>query len=264
MHRSTRPAPFPRAGFTLVELAIVLVIMGLIIGGVIAGNALIDSSKIRSLLNDVNKYRAAVSSFQTKYGSYPGDMRGTEVVSFWPGEQTLYGSVAAAGGNGNGRICAFSGEDENFKAWRQLALAGMIEGTYTGTHSSFRGVVDVNMPPAAIEGMGIMYNCLDPAHGNYWVLEIEFPVLAQQRPIWLFTLGRVEFAAHDGTWVVTSGRALTPRQAQEIDVKGDDGFPTSGQIHGGVLDASCATNTTPGGAYTISHRSGICRLSFVP
>lgn len=263
----TTDRPSRAAGFTLVELAIVLCVIGLVIGSVVAGTALVEAGKIRAMINDVDKYRAAVSSFQTKYGYYPGDIPTAEVSQFWPGE---------TGGNGNGRICSDAWEDENFRAWRHLALASMIEGTYTGTHSSFRGVIDVNMPASAIEGMGVMFHCLDNTKGNFWVLALEMPVLSQQQPVWTFTIGRIEDAAHDGTWVVTSDMALTTRQALEIDTKADDGFPASGQVHGGALDHAnagitnkCSTSTaplSPDGVirYNVNYLSGVCRVAFLP
>ena len=60
-------------GFTLVELAIVLVVIGLILGMAFKGKDLIDSAKVKSMQAQVNKINAALNIYYEKYGSYPGD-----------------------------------------------------------------------------------------------------------------------------------------------------------------------------------------------
>jgi prepilin-type N-terminal cleavage/methylation domain-containing protein len=60
-------------GFTLVELSIVIVVIGLIIGVVTAGQSLVRQAQIRSVLNDVNKYKTAWNAFKLQYDALPGD-----------------------------------------------------------------------------------------------------------------------------------------------------------------------------------------------
>lgn len=60
-------------GFTLVELAIVLVVIGLILGMAFKGRDLIDGAKVKSLAAQYNKIVAAANTFYEKYGFYPGD-----------------------------------------------------------------------------------------------------------------------------------------------------------------------------------------------
>ncbi len=62
-----------RKGFTLVEVAIVLIIIGIILGMVFKGRQLIDSAKIKSLETNYNKIQTAVNTFYDRYGFYPGD-----------------------------------------------------------------------------------------------------------------------------------------------------------------------------------------------
>ncbi len=110
-------------GFTLVEMAIVLVIIGLLLGGVLKGQSLIESSKNKALANHAKGLQAAIYAYQDKYGALPGDdaLAATH----------LAGSGCAAGqivnGNGNGQIT------EYFRALSHLACGGFITGSYNGT-----------------------------------------------------------------------------------------------------------------------------------
>src|ERR1700722_13612838 len=63
-----------KAGFTLIELSIVLVIIGLIIGGVLVGRELISAAQIRAQISQIEKYNSAANTFRGKYGYLPGDI----------------------------------------------------------------------------------------------------------------------------------------------------------------------------------------------
>ena len=107
-----------QAGFTLVEIAIVLVIIGLLIGGVLKGQAMIQNAKVKRVAKQMDELRAAVMSFYDKYGMYPGD---ENIAAIPPG--------ADAEGNGSGQITGA----ETFEVYRDLQLAGLISGVYNGT-----------------------------------------------------------------------------------------------------------------------------------
>ena len=69
-------------GFTLVELSIVLVIIGLIIGGVLVGRDLITAATVRAQIAQIEKYQTAVNTFRGKYGYLPGDIPDPAVTQF--------------------------------------------------------------------------------------------------------------------------------------------------------------------------------------
>src|SRR5271163_852919 len=80
--------------FTLIELSIVLVIIGLIVGGVLVGQDLIKAAEIRATVAQVEKYNAAVNTFRTKYNGIPGDIVNTQAAAFGLFNETTSGGVA--------------------------------------------------------------------------------------------------------------------------------------------------------------------------
>jgi len=109
-----------RRGFTLVELAIVLVIIGLILGAVLKGKAMIDNAKLKRVKNDVNGIVAAVYAYQDKFGFYPGDD---------PNDRTSdLGATDCTGGNGDGLFQYWVNHNESICAWQELIGAGFIGG----------------------------------------------------------------------------------------------------------------------------------------
>ena len=96
--------PKNQNGFTLIELSIVLVVVGLLVGGIFLGRDLIKSSSIRSTLSQLEKYKVAVNTFKLKYGYIPGDIPSRDASAF--GFYNVTGSLAntMACGDGNGVI----------------------------------------------------------------------------------------------------------------------------------------------------------------
>ena len=133
-------------GFTLVELAVVLVIVGLLMGGVLKGRQLVESARVRNLMGQMEALRGAILLFRDRYGALPGDFsRATTLLD-----------ATAADGDGNGMI---DSNAERAGVWQQLAQAGLIAGGYDGV-----GVSSVwnNCPPsrcpANLFGGDIKYN----------------------------------------------------------------------------------------------------------
>lgn len=114
-----------QAGFTLVEIAIVLVIIGLLLGGVLKGQELVTQAKIKNIAADMNGIAAAVYAYQDRYKAYPGEDQG---AARWTGATV---SLPANGG-GNGQIDGFfdsaTATDESLIFWEHIRRAGLISG----------------------------------------------------------------------------------------------------------------------------------------
>jgi prepilin-type N-terminal cleavage/methylation domain-containing protein len=114
-----------QAGFTLIEIAIVLVIIGLLLGGVLKGQELITSARVRNLISTQDGIKAAYFGFQDRYRALPGDYPGAQALANIP---NIPG--ATFGGNGDGRIIDAGGANEQTLAWMHLSNAGFLTGAY--------------------------------------------------------------------------------------------------------------------------------------
>jgi prepilin-type N-terminal cleavage/methylation domain-containing protein len=117
-----------QSGFTLVEIAIVLVIIGLLLGGVLKGQELITQAKIKNIANDLNGMTAAVYGYQDRYKRLPGDDEGA--ATRWTSPLAVAGDGNAQVGvtNNAGIIDCSTAVDENCQFWHHLRLAGFIGG----------------------------------------------------------------------------------------------------------------------------------------
>lgn len=112
-------------GFTLVEIAIVLVIIGLLLGGILKGQELINSARVRNLADTTSGIQAAYFGFIDRYRRVPGDWNATDATA-------AIGVAITGSGNDNGHV-----DDGNFNEpnalWEQISKAGFISGAYLGT-----------------------------------------------------------------------------------------------------------------------------------
>jgi prepilin-type N-terminal cleavage/methylation domain-containing protein len=225
----------PRSGFTLIELSIVLVIIGLVTGAILFGRDLIEAASLRAQLTQIEKYKAAANTFRTKYGFLPGDLPAAEAsaVGFFP-RAGNFGS-----GDGNGYVNGPFGLPRPFLRgepvffWTDLSAAQLIDGNFTqNTAAAVTATptqVALYLPPAKI-GRGHVL-----LHGFGEGLSITADLSASESFENNFQL--IEFAATSGMQVgvlngmiQTYGGPLTPLQAQAFDQKSDDGLPTSGTV----------------------------------
>jgi len=124
-----------QSGFTLIEIAIVLVIIGLLLGGVLKGQELITSARVRNLISQQDGIKAAFFGFQDRFRAYPGDYASANSTLKCPKGASCWN------GNGNGIIQSdavpitvagvASEVHEEILAWMHLASAGFLNGSYT-------------------------------------------------------------------------------------------------------------------------------------
>ena len=198
-----------QSGFTLVEIAIVLVIIGLLLGGVLKGQELIDQSKIKRVINDFNNITAAVYTYQDRYKALPGD--DLNAAARWP--TAIAGASAVSAGNGNSIINATLG---------QVFTGGGNEGGFAWEHLRASGLVTGNMASVATAATPE----LTPFNSNYG-----------------FGASASAYGLGIGPIFCAS---LPPKAAEQLDRQLDDGTPGTGNIRAGA--ASAVKNTAPAAA----------------
>jgi prepilin-type N-terminal cleavage/methylation domain-containing protein len=109
-------------GFTLIEIAIVMVIIGLLLGGVLKGQELITGARVRNLISQQDGIKAAFFGFQDRYRALPGDYAAAST--------NIKCSAPCPDGDGNGRI---EGAFEPLLVWTHLSAAGFMNGSYNVT-----------------------------------------------------------------------------------------------------------------------------------
>jgi prepilin-type N-terminal cleavage/methylation domain-containing protein len=118
-----------QSGFTLVEIAIVLVIIGLLLGGVLKGQELINSAKIKNLVNDMNGVSTAVYGYQDRFKALPGD--DATAATRWTSTTAGDGNTVLATGTTLHAFNSATVTDESRLFWQHLRLAGFIGGDTT-------------------------------------------------------------------------------------------------------------------------------------
>src|SRR5512145_2416226 len=123
-----------QGGFTLVEIAIVLVIIGLLLGGVLKGQELINSAKVKNMINDFRTTSALVYGYQDRFRIFPGDQTQAQLNDAFGNNVATACTPAAAGlcAPNNGRLDGdwFSAAvtDETFVFWQHVRLANLATG----------------------------------------------------------------------------------------------------------------------------------------
>ncbi len=227
-----------REAFSLVELSIVIVILGLLVGGILSGQSLIRAAGIRGLMTDAEKYRSAILKFQDEFRATPGDM--TNATEYWGAADGTTGITAAcynnqksglATCNGNGNnvmdiynaVTGFYDGTEAYLAWQHLANAGMISGSYSGTALS----PGANHLYGTTGGKNVPAGRLSNSVYILWGIGGD-PNDATWFAGWMTNILAFNTSCASGCYLNTSSYILTPRELYNIDSKNDDGLPGFG------------------------------------
>jgi prepilin-type N-terminal cleavage/methylation domain-containing protein len=208
-----------QSGFTLVEIAIVLVVIGLLLGGILKGQQLINSARVRNLADQNSGVQAAYYGFIDRFRNLPGDMRCTTAIAAVGAAVSPDACTTDVGGNGNGRIDTIP---EAGAVWSHLSVAGFLTGTYSGitpdaaTYST--GVALGLIPPNAFQGPILL------AHSSDYIDGVAATRAAIVRLVYSF------------------GGNIPVPLLRDLDQKLDDGTAGTGVVR----SAAEATDGTPG------------------
>jgi prepilin-type N-terminal cleavage/methylation domain-containing protein len=232
--------PKNKSAFTLIELSIVLVIIGLIIGGITTGSSLIKQAQVKAVINEINIFKTAINTFRIQFNNLPGDMN--NATAFWYNATTCPGTTGVAGscnGNGNGFIDSSGNttSDEAVRAWQHLSLATILPGSYSGIRAtSWQNVPGGNVPTSKYPNG--FYN---------------------------FYMGLVTNGAAANTLLLYP--TILPVEAYNIDGKLDDGLPITGKViaewTGNSSSAQCGNSTLNTYNLALTTSLNFCHLQFI-
>lgn len=267
-------------GFSLIELSVAIIIIGLLIGGVTGGSVLVKQAEIRSVISDLKNFQTYYGTFKATYDAIPGDFNKSD--TYWSGT-TCHASVpAACNGDGDGVIrwrdvatTAAGVGDEAGRALKHLSLSGILPASIGQLTSSYSGGLNLIsgslVPPLsksdASNCIFLAYNNVSVATSTDAVGENAAGTIFMASP-WAGTGINAIFM---GGIIASSNRscvkgALTPLAAFNVDQKIDDGaYSASAAIGAGTgyfravegLDPTSSTCLT-GGNYNATAGAKSC------
>lgn len=209
-------------GFTLIELAIVLVVIGLLLGGVLKGQELIESARARNIISQIDSIKAAYYAFLDKYRAAPGDYPGTLAHA------NLSGITSAqVGGNGDGVVRDTPQARESLLLWVHLSHSNLIAGNFRS---------DSSLPPSTGEWPRNPYNAyLQLQYDSQFASSRDAPRLN-----------------------LKTGNQIPAKVLAEIDRKIDDGRADSGQFRFSGFDGG---GGSPAAERCYDSRTGLWRAA---
>jgi prepilin-type N-terminal cleavage/methylation domain-containing protein len=193
-----------QSGFTLVEIAIVLVIIGLLLGGVLKGQELIANAKVKNLVRDFDGVSTMVFAYQDKYRAWPGDQDQAQLDAAFgtslPKPRVATPSTAIKNGRIDGDWNTITPTDESYLFWQVVRLANLATG---------------NSDPADTDG-----NYL-PRNADGGRIGVDSGIVAGVTKPWIQGMTGQFYVCADN---------IQGRYAKQIDTALDDGRTESGSV----------------------------------
>jgi prepilin-type N-terminal cleavage/methylation domain-containing protein len=237
-----------QGGFTLIELSFVLVIIGMILGGVLIGQELIEAAKIRSAIAQIESFNTAINLFRNKYDTLPGDVPPAKAAAW--GLQSRSGAAGHGDGNSLIESCGWNRATtaagcESILFWMDLSTADLIDGAYNLASDAFLA----NLPSAQLP---LYFPASKIGGGNYITVASENSSFfwPPKGSTWFIIAGLDGTANAIGDYMAHP--AMTPVQLYAIDQKVDDSMPYTGKVRAIVPSPSlynqfgnCTDNSVP-------------------
>ncbi|TAF40798.1 MAG: type II secretion system protein [Alphaproteobacteria bacterium] len=245
-------------GFTLIECAIVLAVIGLLAGGVMVGQNMVESARMRAANTEAQLYSHAIGMFHEKYAGLPGDL--PNATTFWGDNPALCSDASIADGdlgtcNGNGDMIVQSvnlpnASSEQMQMWTQLSRAELIAGRYSGATAATAdglgrydtGVAGVNVPRSEAESQ---------AKWNSASFVAGAPDASLFNRVANFTL-------------TLAGADFSVQQMHMIDKKLDDGLPATGMIFTNWRCSTASDGNNFTAAYAMNNANAVCDMYIIP
>ncbi|OFW80139.1 MAG: hypothetical protein A2887_06490 [Alphaproteobacteria bacterium RIFCSPLOWO2_01_FULL_40_26] len=240
-----------KSAFSLIELSIVLIIIGLLIAGITGGASLIKSSELRSVMGEARGYAVAVNAFYTQFNGLPGDHN--VAVGSVSGVTTPTAGLVVGDNDAKIEFCTtgcvtgttVATGSEGAIAWQHLKFAGAIDTapTFTGGATATQ-TAGTHYPASKIKASGWGFDYNSTSLQNVVVLTGSTTVA-----------GTVDAnSLVNGT--AMSIAAILPTDALSIDSKIDDGVANTGKIR--AVLSGCSSGAT----YTVATTTKACALSY--
>lgn len=237
-----------RQGFSLVELSIVLVILGLLVGGVLGGQSLIEAAKLRKIITAEQDIETACNAFRVKYDALPGDFN--KATDYWGAGACQ--NTNGCNGNNDAKITWYQ---EYQTAFKHLRLAGLVP---------FGDNARMTDPDYAAIPTG-------PAENSIWLLDWHDQpfdgsnALTTNESLWGKNGNFLSLQGHspyNPTHTIDS--SLSPAKAYSLDTKVDDGKASSGRVTAFEGHyAAIGTCTSSAGVYVLASDTVTCRVFFL-